>query len=205
MFGYATQSTAPCHKDIIGCDIDREPYPYDPEKAKQLLEEANFDFSKTYKTFGLAAGRAAQSKEVLEAITFYLYQVGIETEMEFLEYGAWLAKVTAKEFDQYAMNWQNWTDYNNDPMGRLPRGTRTDGTLSWTNLPEADKMIDEANAIIDPQEREEHLRKLFTLLYDNPPWIILWTTDNTDAARNNIEWKPRANVSWPVFWSLEKN
>src|SRR3546814_288169 len=87
MFGYATQSTAPCHKDIIGCDIDREPYPYDPEKAKQLLEEANFDFSKTYKTFGLAAGRAAQSKEVLEAITFYLNQFGMETEKEYLGYG----------------------------------------------------------------------------------------------------------------------
>src|SRR5690606_6236435 len=143
MFGYATQSTAPCNKAIIGCDIDREPYPYDPKKAKQLLEEAKFDFSKTYKTFGLASGRSAQSKEVLEAVTFYLNQVGIKTEMEFLEYGAWLAKVTAKEYDQYAMNWMTWTDYNNDPMGRLPRGTRTDGTLSWSNLPEADKMIDE--------------------------------------------------------------
>ncbi|MFN4089561.1 MAG: ABC transporter substrate-binding protein [Alphaproteobacteria bacterium] len=205
MFGFATQSTGPCHRDIIGCDIDREPYPFDPKKAKQLLEEENFDFSKTYRMFGLAPGRAAQSKEVLEAVAFYLNQVGIKTEMEFLEYGAWLAKLQAKEFDTYSLFWQNWTDYNNDPMGRLPRNIRTDGYYSWVSYPDLDPMIDEANAISDPQERVEHLRKIFTRLYDDPPWIILWTTDNTDAARANIDWRPRANISWPVFADLRKN
>ena len=204
MFGFATQSTGPCHKDIIGCDIDREPYAYDPKKAKKMLEEEKFDFSKTYRMFGLAPGRAAQSKEVLEAVAFYLNQVGIKTETEFLEYGAWLAKLGAKEFDTYGLFWQNWTDYNNDPMGRLPRNIRTDGYFSWSSYPELDPMIDEANSIVDPKERTEHLRKIFTRLYDDPPWIILWTTDNTDAARKNVDWKPRANVSWPVFWQLSK-
>ncbi|MFC7543917.1 ABC transporter substrate-binding protein [Siccirubricoccus deserti] len=40
MFGYATISAAPCHIDITGCDIGRDPYPYDPKKARALLEEA---------------------------------------------------------------------------------------------------------------------------------------------------------------------
>jgi len=89
-------------------------------------------------------------------------------------------------------------------MGRLPRNIRTDGYFSWSSYPELDPMIDEANSIVDPKERREHLRKIFTRLYDDPPWIILWTTDNTDAARKNVDWKPRANVSWPVFWQLSK-
>lgn len=204
MFGYATQSTGPCNKAVIGCDIDREPYPYDPEKARAMLEEAGFDFDRTYQAFGLAPGRAAQSKEVLEAVAFYLNQVGVKTEIEFLEYGTWLARLGAKEFDKFDLHWQNWTDYNRDPMGRLPRNIRTDGYYSWSSYPDLDPMIDEANAIIDPKQREEHLRKIFTRLYDDPPWIILWTTDNTDAARENVEWKPRHGISWPVFWQLSK-
>src|SRR5690606_13260834 len=160
MFGYATQSTGPCNKAVIGCDIDREPYPYDPEKARAMLEEAGFDFDRTYQAFGLAPGRAAQSKEVLEAVAFYLNQVGVKTEIEFLEYGTWLARLGAKEFDKFDLHWQNWTDYNRDPMGRLPRNIRTDGYYSWSSYPDLDPMIDEANAIIDPKQREEHLRKI---------------------------------------------
>lgn len=204
MFGYATQSVAPCNKQVIGCDVDREPYAFDPKLAKKMLEEEKFDFGRTYKMFGLAPGRAAQSKEVLEAVAFYLNRIGIKTEMEFLEYGAWLARLNAKEFDKFDLFWQNWTDYNADPMGRLPRSIRTDGYYSWSSYPDLDPMIDEANAITDPKQREEHLRKIFTRLHDDPPWIILWTTDNTDAVRENVEWTPRANISWPVFWKLSK-
>ncbi|MCA8927872.1 MAG: ABC transporter substrate-binding protein [Alphaproteobacteria bacterium] len=204
MFGFATQSTAPCNRGVIGCDIDRKPYPYDPEKAKALLKEAGFDFSKTYKTFGLAPGRAPQSKEVAEATMFYLQQVGIKTSLEFLEYGAWLARLRSKD-PEFALFWQNWTDYNADPMGRLPRGITKGGTYSWSDLPEADAMIATADSITDPDKRRDHLRKLFTMLYDNPPWIILWTTDEVHAKRSNIDWQPRANVSWPVFWKLSKH
>ncbi|MCB1742874.1 MAG: ABC transporter substrate-binding protein [Gammaproteobacteria bacterium] len=201
MFGYATQSTAPCNRNVIGCDIDREPYPYDPKKAREMLEAAGFDFNRTYKTFGLAPGRAPQSKEVAEATMFYLNQVGIKTSLEFLEYGAWLARLRGKD-PQWNLFWQNWTDYNADPMGRLPRGITKNSVYSWSDLPEIDAMIAKADAIIDPDERRAHLRRLFTALYDDPPWIILWTTDEVHARRDNISWQPRANVSWPVFWKL---
>ncbi len=205
MFGYATPVGAQCHVQIIGCDIGKDSYPYDPKKARAMLEEAKFDFSRTYEAFGLAPGRAAQSKEVAEAVSFYLNQVGVKTKLEFLEYGAWLARITAREYDKHDLFWQNWTDYNNDPMGRLPRGWRTGGSLSWHSDPELDKLIDAANAFVDPVAREAHLKKLFTYAYENPPSIFLWTTNEIYATRKNVRWEPRANVSWPVFWVVDKD
>ncbi|MFC7543916.1 hypothetical protein ACFQU2_36905 [Siccirubricoccus deserti] len=138
-------------------------------------------------------------------MAFYLNQVGVKTSMEFLEYGAWLARVTAREYDKYDIHWQNWTDYNNDPMGRLPRAMRTGGSLSWHSDPVLDGMIDKANGIVDPDERLAHLRNTFTHIYENPPYIFLWTTREIYATRKNIRWTPRANVSWPVFWEIEKD
>ncbi len=205
MFGYATPVAAQCHIAITGCDIGKDPYPFDPKKARALLEEAKFDFSRTYKFWGQTPGRAAQSKEVAEAVAFYLNQVGVKTSMEFLEYGAWLARLTAREYDKYDLHWQNWTDYNNDPMGRLPRAMRTDGALSWHSDSALDSLIDAANVIVDPAVRLAHLKNTFTHIYDNPPYIFLWTTNEIYATRSNIRWKPRANVSWPVFWDIEKD
>jgi peptide/nickel transport system substrate-binding protein len=205
MFGYAQQQVAPCHVDVIGCRIDREAYPYDPKKAKALLEEARFDFGRTYKIFAQAGGRVPQSKEVMEAVAFYLNQVGIKTDVQFLEFAAWLATFGGKKFDDHDLFYFNWTDYNNDPMGRLPRGITKDGVYSWADYPDLDPLIAQANAIPDPAKREAHLKGIFTRLYDDPPWIILWSNNNTDAARANVVWKPRKNVSWPVFHELSKN
>jgi len=204
MFGNATESTTLCHREVFGCNIDRDPYPYDPEKAKALLEEAGFDFDRTYNVFGLAPGRVAQSREVAEAVFFYLSQIGIKTKLELLEYGTFLGRISAKDFESADMFWMGWTDFNNESMGRLPRNLHSEGALSWQNDKALDEMIDQANAIVDPKEREAHMQRLFTHVYDNPPAIFLWTTDEAYAMRNNIQWEPRAKVSWPEFIVLEK-
>jgi peptide/nickel transport system substrate-binding protein len=132
MFGYAKQSTAPCNVDLLGCDIDRKPYGYDPKKAKAMLEEEKFDFSKPLKMFAQAGGRVAQSKEVMEAVVFYLGQVGVKVDVEFMEYGAWLAGLGSKQFDKYDGLYRNWTEYNNDPMGRPPRARTSTGHRART-------------------------------------------------------------------------
>lgn len=204
MFGYATISAAPCAIGVLGCDIGKEPYPYDPEKARQMLEEDGFDFDRTYKFVGLAPGRTPQSKEVTEAIAFYLGEVGVKTEIEIMEYGAWLAFLRGHAFDDADFIFWTWTDYNNDPMGRLPRSVVTDATYSWDSRESLDKSVTAAAKIVDREERTEALRAIFTELYEDPPFINLWTVDNLYGVRSDIDWTPRKNISWPVFWSLSR-
>lgn len=205
MFGFASPVAALCNPAILGCDIGREPYAFDPKKARALLEEAKFDFSRTYESIGLAPGRVSQSKETAEAVAFYLNRIGVKTKLEFIEYGAWLARISAKEWDRLDLFWMGWTDYNNDPMGRLPRSWRTNGALSYNNDTKLDAMIDTANVIVDPKEREAHLKKLFTYAYENPPSIFLWNYSEIYASRKGVRWDPRAYVSWPVFLVVDKD
>lgn len=205
MFGYAKPVASLCNIQITGCDIGRPTFPYDPKRARAMLEEAKFDFSRTYVAFGLAPGRVAQSKEVAEAVAFYLNQVGVKTTFEFHEYGAYLGRISGRKYDSADIFWMGWTDFNNEAMGRLPRSWRTDGSLSWHSDPKLDAMIDAANAIVDPKEREAHMKRLFTHAYENPPSIFLWTTDEIYATRRNVRWDPRANISWPEFMSIEKD
>jgi ABC-type transport system substrate-binding protein len=124
--------------------------------------------------------------------------------LELLEYGTFLGRISAKDFKSADMFWMGWTDFNNEAMGRLPRNLHSNGALSWQNDKVLDEMIDQANAIVDPKAREVHMQRLFTHVYDNPPAIFLWTTDEAYAMRNNIDWEPRAKVSWPEFIMLKK-
>jgi peptide/nickel transport system substrate-binding protein len=204
MFGFATPSAALCNVSIIGCDIGRDPYPYDPKKARKLLEEANFDFSRTYKFVGLAPGRISQSKEVSEAVALYLNEVGVKIDLQILEFGSFMATTAAREYDKIDMFFQGWPDYTNDPISRLRRSWQTDGALSYHSDPVLDAMIDEAGSIVEPKARESHMKEIFTYAYENPSEIILFTSIEIFAVRKNIHWKPRKNVIWPVFYVIDK-
>jgi peptide/nickel transport system substrate-binding protein len=204
MLGYAKQTTANCQVGVLGCDTGKPGYAYDPNKAKALLKAAGWDANKTIKLVGIAPGRTPQSKEVAEAIAFFLNQVGMKTQVEIMEYGAWLRFAYAREADKADMLFFTWTDYNNDPMGRLPRSMRTDGALSWNSYPELDALIDAANGFTDPQARLAHLRKTWTWINDNVPQVGLWTVDMLYGTRKNVEWTPAPGVSWPVLWKLAK-
>ena len=200
--GHARLMAAPCQKGLIGCDIGREPYAHDEKKAKQLLQEAKFNFDKTYRFVTMASGRVPRAPEIAEAIAQNLERVGIKTKLDVLPYGEWLEFVLARRFDEAELVFWTWTDYNNDPIGRLARTVRTDGSNSWVSYPTLDPLIDEANNIIDPKAREEHLRKLFTQIYDDPPFIFLWTLDKLYATAKHVDWQPAVNLVWPVFWKL---
>lgn len=67
-------------------DSSLNQYPYDPEKAKQLLEEANFDFSKTLKIRYYYNDQP--TIDFMQAIAYYLGEVGVQCDVQaFTESG----------------------------------------------------------------------------------------------------------------------
>ena len=41
-------------------------------------------------------------------------------------------------------------------------------------------------------------------IYDKAAIIPLWATDTIFVSRNNIQWLPTANATWPVFKNIIK-
>jgi peptide/nickel transport system substrate-binding protein len=205
MFGFATAQDLPCNSAILGCDVKVEPYGYNPQKAREMLVSAGFDFSKPLRFLGQAPGRVPQSRETVEGIAYFLNKIGVKTEVTILDYGAWMAIYGGKTKDpKIDLLYANFTDYNADPSGRLLRAIRTGGSYSWYSNPEVDAMLDRMNDFASPAEREPFLRQIFAKLHDEAPIITLWTLDSVYAVGKTISWTPTPNVSWPVLWNVVK-
>jgi peptide/nickel transport system substrate-binding protein len=206
MFGYATVQDLPCHPDIIGCNAKVEPYGYDPQRAREMLVKAGFDFSRPLHFLGMAPGRVAQSQETVEGVAFFLNKIGVKTEITILDYGAWISIFGGQVKDPAVdLVFANFTDYNNDPSGRLLRQIRTGGTYTWYSNPEVDARLDRMNDFASTAEREDFLRGVFTTLHEEAPLITLWTLDSVYAMNKAIQWNPTPNVSWPVLWNVAKS
>ena len=70
---------------VIGAtERNTAPYEYDPVKARQLLEEANYDFDSEIKLISRGT-RIPKQVEVLEAIQAYLADVGINVDLNIID------------------------------------------------------------------------------------------------------------------------
>ncbi len=70
---------------------DADPYAYDPDKAKALLEEAGFDTSVEYENITYYSGQLAN--DVMQAFQAYLSEIGVKTTPRAMEPAAWRAIV----------------------------------------------------------------------------------------------------------------
>jgi peptide/nickel transport system substrate-binding protein len=64
------------------------PYPYDPERARQLLQQANYDPNNVIKVT-MRSQRVAKDVEYAEAVVTYLREVGINAELNIVESSVW--------------------------------------------------------------------------------------------------------------------
>ena len=96
--GQIVNSTAAGHSDAL------QPYPYDPEKAKALLQEAAADGVPVDVEVPLAVrdGVFAQSNEVVQAVSNMLNEVGFNTKIQVVDPEAFgkLALVNIKDIPE---------------------------------------------------------------------------------------------------------
>lgn len=71
-----------CFPSQFGCTEDVQKYPYDPDKARELLAEAGYPDGFTTDFY------AYRDREYAEAISSYLNAVGIKTNFRMLQYSA---------------------------------------------------------------------------------------------------------------------
>jgi peptide/nickel transport system substrate-binding protein len=191
MLGYAAPQELWCTSAQPGCSLDGvTPYHYDPDKARDLLKKANFDFSKPFRFVGMAPGRVAASKETCEAIAEYLKRIGIQVDLQILEFGAWNQIKQAKQKDpNVGMIYATGPDPSKDVGYKLLVNTRSTLITSWVFDKENDEMLTKMNNFTSAKEREVFINKILRRMHDEAYFLPLWANDTLYVTSKKVDLK----------------
>jgi len=159
-------------------------YDFDPDRAKELLEEAGWvdqngdgvrekDGQKLEFTIMSPDGRYLRDKEISEAATHMLKQIGIAVNVEVLEWGAFIDKLMAANFDMVFLGWMQSTL---EPAKFFNPLVKTGGRANFFNYsnPELDELLAEGTKTFEQSERKEIYRKATEVLMEDAQYIPIF-------------------------------
>ena len=198
--GIRTTQIAP---GSVGYDPDLKPYPYDPDRARQLLHEAGYERGVNLPCYNLTTPREPYIKEMGEAMYAYLGVVGIRCRIVQLEYGAWinLIRVNARP-DMDGIVSGMWGqglpgDPTNPWSGHLHSPGDGWGTYSYYSDPEIDALVKQLRATMPEAEHEALVRRIARLKHERvlgglPSYRPMITL----AWRDKLDFKPHPGAGW---------
>ncbi len=177
----------------------KEAYPYDPERAKQLLAEAGFPNGLETDFWYMPVSRPyyPTPQKVAEAMAADLAQVGIKANLKTQDWSAYLADRGQGKLPVYMLG---WTGDNGDPDNFLYVffGKKTPGYGNYGNT-EVHRILAEAQANTDPAVREKLYWKAAELIQADCPFIPIAHANPPLGASvrvENFKPHPTGGESW---------
>lgn len=165
---------------------DLNPYPFDPDKARQLLADANYDSSKPLRiTYNQSV---ASYPTVMPIVQQYLQDVGFTVELMPLDATAWGALITdparRAEWDAYlqfggseALSPDETSIYFNCEDPTFSTG--------YINCPMMD-LFAQGRSTADETERDEAYHQIARFLNEDVPIIPVWRGELTIVANKRV-------------------
>jgi peptide/nickel transport system substrate-binding protein len=175
---------------ILGHNPNLTPFPYDPEEAKRLIEEAGVA-GQTIQLVG-ESGRWLKDKELIEATASYWQEAGLNVQVEILEFGAYLDVLFDRENRADAIFVSSSNDIL-DPDRQLSTYYQAGGIGSSNSDQAMSDLIDQGRQELDAAARDAIYQEVVQIAYDGAYFV--WTVNNQDVygASERITWTPRVD------------
>jgi len=175
----------------FGFDPALKPIKQDLAKAKRLLAEAGFPNGLDI-VLNSPQGRYVRDKEVAEALAGQLTKAGIRTQLKTHEWGAYLNGMVYihKAGPVWLIGWGNAT-YDAETV-YVPL-FRSGKILSNYFNADFDRMVDEAQTIMDPKKRLDQYHRINRLWIEDAAAMPLYQQLDLYGATKRMVWKARGD------------
>jgi peptide/nickel transport system substrate-binding protein len=170
---------------VFGYDPNAKAYPYDPDKAKQLLTEAGFPsgFEIDYHS---PTGRYPKDREVAQVIVEQLSKVGIRANLKTPEWSIFNTDYKNGKYAFYLTGRGSLTDADT-LFQQYFRTGMTKRVLGYSN-PKLDEILDTEQQTFDVKKREKLLWEAHRIILEDAPAVPLWNAMDIYAHRADLVW-----------------
>lgn len=176
--------TGPFFKNSKYYDNNIKPYPFDIEKAKQLLAEAGWRDSdgdgildkdgKKFEFTILAVSSHPIQEKMLPIIKEDMAKAAVDMKIQTIEWSVYLQKLQKREFEVCTLGWS--VPYESDPY-QLWHSSQADLLNSSNHIgfknKQADELIEKLRRTFDIKERIRLAHEFHQLIHDEQPYTFL--------------------------------
>ncbi len=157
--------------EYFGFNPDLEPYPYDPDKARQLLSDAGVGSGLSVK-FLTPAGRYQQDKTIAEAVAGQLGEIGIQADIEAVEFGVYVTRKLDRTIEPMTLGAWSQPVYDADGVAYLLFHTDEPWGVHYSNA-HVDELVEKARATLDQDARLQMYHEALAIVREDAPVAFL--------------------------------
>lgn len=173
----------PADPNAFGYNPNLKMYPYDPEKAKQLLAEAGYPNGFTIDAY-TSNDRYPGDRAIAEAYAAQLAKVGVKVNLTTMEWGKLVGLMgQGQAGPMYQIGWT----YSEFDISKLIPALHPSSGYSTFDNEEFAKLADQAEKEMNPEKRKELWWKAQEILVDEAPYIHAWEPYLLYGARKNLD------------------
>ena len=166
-------------------------YPYDPQRASQILDEAQLlpnpvtgkRFHLTYKTSQNEIGRM-----VAEVIQAQLSDLGIDVTIRSFEWGTFYSDIKSGNFQLFSLSWVGVNDpdiyYDLFHSSAIPPNGAN--RVRYQNK-RIDNLLVSGRIVLQPDQRKNIYREVQEILAEELPYVSLWHAENIAVMKKEVK------------------
>jgi peptide/nickel transport system substrate-binding protein len=180
-YGLGTIVTGNFYLNGPAYDHSIKPWPYDPEEAKRLMDEAGWTDHDNdglrdkdgvpFKFEFLIPSSSKISEQLATIMQEDLKKIGIEMGIRKLEWATFEQQVQDRKFDATTMAWSMEIEGDPYQLWHSSQAEKGSNYVGFVN-DEADKIIDDGRAEFDDEKRRAMYKRLHAILHEEQPYTF---------------------------------